>query len=496
MLYNILPSKIMYYMWGGVSALLLCVPVMGGGQQAPRSQAAQVSGSSQVISAAFPRPVTPPHDDWYKIPHYCASQARRVADSVVWGQRADTIPWRSTDTLPTVVRMRARACMAHVKLDQVGRWFIEAAARVALIAGTDSLLLPAIDSLIVMERDSRMLIGSKDTLVSAGRFFVELLSAAPARVNLARLMLARSRVLNGSAYLEGKGNKLLLASQTDLYQQLNHFGQRIADVHLMEEGRDSMMALFHAFESENKDSVNEYDRVTYNGIALQMTHKIHALRFGSDSILKSVERVLALYETIFPGQEKAIRNSLGILFTGKPTPSAAAPFTFFREGVTHVPHLGKPMVVLRVGELCEGSCASEIMRFKSLIGDVPIVMIAEVFGNVRKSNPGTAAENAEALRAHLQDSLGINLSLLVDIAPRYVVPAPDLQHLYGTSSLLLNWADAGPATVFNQYPKPTFVRGLTVLDKHGRVVWDWGFYSGQQDNKEFLASVIKKIASE
>jgi len=493
---NILPSRVMHRSLIGSGMLLCCVSAVGQGQQRPGPQAPQSVESSRVISAEFPRPLMKPHGERYThaAVHYCEALAGRIADSVAWGRRTDTIPWGPSDTLPTDVRRRAGQCMAQVKIERVGRLFFEAAANLALVAGNDSLLPPVIDSLIIMERDGREA-GNNWYPGVAGRFFRTLLSAAPARVELARRMLARNDLLNGSAYPQGKGNKLILTSRTQMYEFLHEFGRNIADVRLMEEGRDSMLALVHAFEKAYPDSVNELDRVSRNAVALRMTRYVYAFRFGSDSIFKNVEREIALFETVFPGREKENRDLLGVSLTGMHAPPADVPFTFFRDGVTRIPEPGRAMVVLRVGENCEADCAAEVMRFKSKLGDVPLVLIAEVFGNVRRSNPGTAAENAEALRAHLQDSLGVTLPLVVDTAPRYVLPAPDLRHLYGQSRLMLNWM-AATSAVFGPDPSRVDARSYFVVNKRGQVVWGNAFYTGQRDNKRFVVGVIRKIAEE
>ena len=493
---NILSPKVMYRSLVAASIVLLAIPSAGQGQQRSGSQAAQGSEPRRVISAEFPRPLSKPHDDRYAnmVVSYCATQAGRIADSVLWDARTDTIPWGPSDTLPMDVRRRARQCMGQLKVEQVGRAFFEAAGNLALVAGNDSVLSPVIDSLIIVERESHEA-GNNLYPGPAGRFFRALLYAAPARMNLARRMLVRNDQLNGSAYPKGNGNKLLLTNRWQLYQYLYDFGISTADVQLMEEGRDSVQAIFHAFEKAYPDSINELDRMNNTAVGLRQNRFIYAFRFGADSILKNVERELALFSRIFPNQpERAVRDVLGVNLTGMPAPPADAPFAFLRDGVTRIPEPGRTMVVLTVGENCEADCAAEIMRFKSILGDVPLVLIAEVYGNVRRSNPGTAAENAEALRAHLQDSLGVTLPIVVDTAPRYRIPAPDLRYLYGQSRLRLAWDGAGTSSVFKPDPRRADAGRFVVIDSRGRVVWEAGFFPGKKDNKAFAVHVIRKFS--
>lgn len=498
MLYNILPSKVMYRLFAGVGVLLLSVSTGSNGQERSGPQQAQGSESSRTISAIFQRPSSKRYDERYGhvLVSYCAAYAERVSDSVVWGGRSDTIPWGPYDTLPTEVRRRARECSAQIKLEQVDRIFLEPAANLALIAGNDSLLLPILDSLIIMERDMREA-GTDGFPGSGGRFFTAMLRAAPARVDLARRMLARNDLLNGSAYPKGNGNRLMMTSRRQMYSSLSEFGRQIADVQLMEEGRDSVQSIFDAFEKTYPDSISELARLSQQFAYLNITRAIYAYRFGTDSVFKVLEREIKTVLSLFPnGSEREARSFVGVTLTGMKAPSADAPFSFFRDGIKQIPEPGQSMVVLMVGENCEASCGAEIMRFKRLIGDIPTVMFAEAYGNVRRSHPGTPAENAEALRAHLQDSLGIKLSLVVDTAPHYITPDPDLKYLYGQSGLRLRWADAGTSSLFKSAPQRQAVSGYAVINKNGVVVWESNFFNPQLDNKKFATYVIRKIAEE
>lgn len=491
MLSNIMTSRFRICSYVGIVALLLCIATIAQGQE--RSEVQEGSGreSSQVFSAAFPRPLSKPQDARYPWLHYCKMQATRIADSVIWGQRADTIPWDPSDTLPAAVRARARQCMTRFDVEQVGRLFFETAVDVTLITGDDSLLVPLIDSAFVIQRESAAS-DSRWAPYPASDFFRKFLAAAPARMNLVQRMLAWDPLEGEPA---GAIRESLLGTRVVMLSELYDFAKKTNDLQSMQKWRDSLVVWWPKLDS---DPVR---RKVEEMALLKMNRDIYAAQFGSDSLLALIPRMREVAE--FLGEVIGSRDPraserlfANTILAGMQAPSADAPFTFFHDGITQIPEPGRAMVVLRVGEQCERDCGAEIMRFKSLIGDIPMVMIAQVFGNVRRSNPGTGAENAEALRAHLQDSLGIKLSLVVDTAPRYITPAPDLKYLYGQSPLALNWADAGSSTVFVAGPKRVDVGGLVVINKHGRVVWERGFDNAQRDNKEFIVRGIKKIASE